>query len=132
MPPKTKATEAPAGPFDPTKVVVVKALTSTFKWVEEKSYYFTVTGPMYLSDRTTEDTDAKGKKVKRDPPTMLPVLDLETQKKMEVIAAAVVKSTLEKYEDESYVGKTFHIIQHAKAPNKNYRSYTMEEIEVGG
>lgn len=127
-----KAKQQTDSAFDPTQYEA-KDLTTSFKWQEEKVYFFKVTGPMRVSERNFgEDDDApKGKKkAKREPPTLLPVINLETGDKLEIIASAVIKSTLERsFTGEAYIGESFRMVQHAKPPGKNYRRYTIEHLQ---
>lgn len=121
------------GDFDPSKIKVVRDLTTDFKWEEGKNYYFTFLGKMEV--RAEHENTGKGKgKSKRtmEPPTVAKVRNLQNNKEFELIISSVPKARLEEaYPNGEYVGKSFHMIKHPKAEGKRYNRFTVEEITIG-
>lgn len=124
------------GEFDPSKAKVKKDLSNDFKWELEKDYYFKFLGPMEVREEKEEKaTDGKKPRgrAKRtmEPPTVAEVYDLKAKRTWSIIIGAVVKARLkENYDNDDYVGKTFHMVKHAQEKGKRYSRYTVEEIEV--
>jgi hypothetical protein len=94
--------------------------------------YVKIVSAMHVGrEMKSDEKDDAGKK--REPATILEVINLETGEEAQVIAAAMIRSTLEEeYPGESYVGKCFYIAnrgkQESKAGNRFNRLY-VEEIE---
>lgn len=76
-----------------------------------------------------------GKKRDMEPAFVCHVVNLEDEAAgtMEFIVNAVLKSALdEEYPSDSYVGKCFRLIKHAKAEGKQYHKFTIAEIKPKG
>jgi hypothetical protein len=67
---------------------------------------------------------------KKEPPELAHVIDLTTGEHCQIIIGTVLGAELrETYPDNSYVGKSFEIVQH-KVQGKQYATYGVTEIEV--
>lgn len=67
---------------------------------------------------------------KKEPATLIDVVDLTTGEPAQIIVSAVVKSVLsEEYPNDSYVGKCFSITKQTRVPGKGYDPFRVVEIE---
>lgn len=113
--------------FDPAKLDVVQNVTlPLLKQEDEKPIYFAVQSKIFQGKEVAQK---KGETV-MEPADLMRIVDLTDGEEKEIIANSVLKSTLtENYEGESYVGKAFRVIRHAKAQGKRYHTYSIAEIE---
>ncbi len=66
----------------------------------------------------------------REPAHILDCINLETGEVCQVIASAIIQSTLtENYPNDSYVGKRFSFTKLGKQPGKNYNKFEVLELE---
>lgn len=131
---KTAAPEAAAAPAPKGgKFTRMKAVTlPVMRLTEEVPVYVTVTGAMYEGKEQKPTLDKDGKPTKAmEPATILPVVDVETGEMGQIIAGAVLEGILnDTYKADSYVGKSFEFIKHAKREGKRYNTYSVYEIEA--
>lgn len=67
---------------------------------------------------------------KREPAHILDCVDLTTGEVCQVIASAIIQSTLtESYPNDSYVEKRFSFTKKGKTPGKDYHKYEILELE---
>jgi hypothetical protein len=101
----------------------------TLKFVLGQPIYVKIEGPMFIGrDIKTRGPAAEGKK--KEPATVLNVIDLTTGEEAQIVCATIVKSTLsEEYPNDAYVGKSFELTKMAKEEGKDYNKYRIVEIE---
>lgn len=106
-----------------------KVLTRpVLKLVEGEPIYVKLVGEMHLGK------DIKDKKgdddKKKEPATLIDVINLVSGEEAQIIASAVIKSVLEdNYPNKSYVGLCFEMTKQARQPGKQYNPVHIEEIE---
>ncbi len=117
------ADEKPA-PFVPkTKRVVTLPL---LKMATDKPVYVKITKAMYIGKEMKQKAEDK----KKEPATLVDVVDLTTGEPAQLIVSAVVKSVLnEEYTGDSYVGLCFSITRQARKEGKSYDPFRVVEIE---
>ncbi len=126
---ETQATNVPETAIKPKfNFKVVKNVTvPLLKLVEEKAEYVQLTGAMFQG----KEVKGTGDKAKMEPAILCHCINLTTGEVAQIIVNAVVKENLkEAYPDDSYVGKSFEIIKHAKREGKRYNDFSITEIEV--
>lgn len=111
---------------------VAPALKFTVKKrLSENQIKLKIGSPVYVK---IESLLYEGKKLedKKDPATLVDVIDLETGQNAIMVIPAVVQSTLEEsYPNGGYVGLQFAIEKLDKtSPDKKYFPYSVQEIEV--
>lgn len=118
--------------FKKKKVVTVPVL----KLMPGAPAYVRIDSPMEISKQIENkgkgtETDASGaKKKKMEPATIAHVTDLIAKCEAIIILGTVLQGVLdEKYPDQSYVGKSFEIINKGKMGDKTYNTYSVVEIE---
>jgi hypothetical protein len=66
-----------------------------------------------------------------EPATVAHVVDMQTGEEAIIIVGKVLKGELDKaYPSNSYVGKTFEIINKGKLGDKKYNAYSVTEVEI--
>jgi len=120
-------TQAKKAAFDPSNVKVVKAVTlPILKKADDQPIFVTITSPIILGKQMA----AKEGEAAQEPAHLCNVINLETGEEMQMIANTVLRGSLdETYPKESYVNKSFKIVQ-MKVPGKRYKNYSMFEIEA--
>ena len=79
-----------------------------------------------------EIKQAQGKK-KMEPARLAKVVNLETGEQMELICNRVLESNLnENTGDDRYVGKCFEIVQQPSRQGKQYKTFSIWELECPG
>lgn len=116
------------------KFAVVRNVTLPVLKIEiEKPVYVTIREAMRLgSAQKAGRDDGKGgeKKAKMEPATVTSVVDLETGEVKTLIVSAVIKGIFnDDYPNDSYVGKSFCLVKHAKKEGKNYFNFSVDEID---
>jgi hypothetical protein len=97
------------------------------RFVEETPSYFKILTKMALGKKMGGKSEA----AKMEPATLVEIVNLETGENEQLICSKVIQSTLsESYPDDTYVGKGFKVVKHAKKQGKNYNNYSIAEIEV--
>lgn len=100
-----------------------------FKWVVGQTLHCKIETAMHIGKEIkarNADPDAK----KKEPATLCNVVNLATGEPGQIIANAIIKSTLdEEYPNETYVGKCFSITKQARQEGKQYDKFAIEEIE---
>ena len=128
----TKDKSVETVPFDRSKIKKLRAVTvPLLKQKDEKEIFVKITGPMFEAQPIKKSSQGDGdtKEEKRKPPTLVRVINLETDEEMELIVNAVLKSTLEdEYPNDGYVGKTFEIVSHS-IEGRDYKTYDVTEID---
>lgn len=115
-------------PFTPKRK---KLLTRpVFKLATGVSLYVFIEKAMYVG----KDLDAKKpvdpSKPKKEPATILEVINLASGELGVLLVPAVVKGVFhDEYKNDTYVGKCFGITKQTRAPGKQYDPYNVEEIE---
>ena len=101
-----------------------------FKIASGTTLYIKSEGAMYLGKEVTASRNAGATEKKKEPATIMNVVNLETGEQGQIICGAVLKGIFnDEYPDEAYVGLAFMIEMH-KVPGKDYNGYTVTEIEV--
>jgi hypothetical protein len=122
--PKPEPVKVPGGKYKRTSALVLPVL----RLLEESSTYVKIDGAMHVG---SEQRAPKKGEQQMEPATVMPVTDLETGELGMVIVNTVLQGILsEKYPDDSYVGKSFEIIKHAKRDGKRYHNFSVFEIEA--
>jgi len=89
----------------------------------DKEFYILIQEPIF-----------KGKELKgsdMEAAHLVNIINLETGQEMQLIANAVLRSTLEEeYPEAGYVGKGFALTKEAKPSGKKYNPFTVVEIEL--
>jgi len=63
--------------------------------------------------------------------TIMHVTDLNTDDEAILIVGKMLKSVIEEaYPNDTYVGKSFEVINHGKRGDKKYNAYSLTEIEL--
>ena len=100
-----------------------------FKWVVGATLHCLIETPMHIGKEIKSRT-ANADDKKKEPATLCDVINLATGEPGQIIANAIIKSTLdENYPDNSYVGKCFSITKQARQEGKQYDKFAIEEIE---
>lgn len=114
-----KKVVVPSFNFKVTKIVTVPLLKPSI----DVPFYVTITGAIFLGKQVDD---------KMEQAHLVNVTNLETSESQQIIVPAVLLSLLtEEYPDNSYIGKSFQLIKHAKPSGKGYHPFTMNEIEIG-
>lgn len=106
----------------------VRTITRTvLRLTENETVYFTIEGPIYLGESSASQ--------KREPPSLIDVIDLETGEAGIVVAPLLLREHLnEGYPDNSYVGKSFEVtalsIKKSESGTTGYRQLQIYEIEA--
>lgn len=111
-------------PFTPKRI---KTVTRTLiKLQNNRPYYFKIEGAMFVGkELKAKEGDTK----KKDPATLLNVINLEDGSEGQIIVGTVLKSTLnEEYPKDGYVGRCFEIEKKRDAQH-DYNTYNIAEIE---
>ena len=131
--PAVVASNPVPGPFVPK---VVKQVTMPlFKLRAGSEIYIKITGKMFLSKPIKGDKPKEGEKAK-EPPTLIPVVKLDTGEIGQIIAGSVLRDIFtDEYPNETYVNKGFWIVVTEQKESKagggrRYNNYTVSEIEV--
>lgn len=110
---------------------VIKKITQNLLKLRAGSLvYVKVRAPMELAKAIKRGKSDKA------PPTLLPVINLETGEEQTIIAGAVLVDLLmDEYPDKSYVGKGFMIAVKEKKDSqegggRTYNTYDVAEIEL--
>jgi hypothetical protein len=125
----TAANTAPGRAFKVVRNVTLPVLPVKI----EEPVYVTIKDAMRVGAAQKEVIDKQtGKpKPKMEPATVCTVVDLMTGEVKTLIVAAVVKGIFEdEYAGETYVGKSFCLVKHAKKEGKNYFNYSVDEIDA--
>ena len=104
-------------------------LTKT-KTVTVPVFKFQPDVPAYIR---IEDAIYVGKKVeeKKEPARLCHIVNLETGEENLMIVGKVLEGTLnEMYPDNSYVGKSFEVLNHGIRGDKKYNTYSISEVSV--
>lgn len=104
-----------------------KVLTRpVLKLVQDEPVYVKLLGAMHLGKELKEKGDDK----KKEPATLIDVINLVTGEEAQIIASAVIKSVLEdNYPNNTYVGLCFEMTKRARQQGKQYNPIHIEEIE---
>ncbi len=107
---------------------VKKILTRPLlKFAKDIPIHVLIEGKMYIGKEMRQKEGEK----KKEPATLVDVVNLDTGEQCQVICSAVVKSVLnEEYSGDAYVGKAFRITKLGRAAGKSYDAYGVAEIEV--
>ncbi len=150
--PKTKPVavdEVDFGSFDPADIQIVKQLISpTLKVQPGIAVFVKVNDLMYLGKQLETDEEEKGgkegKRQKRGPATLLPVLclfggaktDPNNGKNCVIVANKLLVGALnEQYPDGAYVGRSFRItksLEKKKGGQNEYYTFDIVEIAAKG
>lgn len=129
-----KDAAAPAFAFKVKKHVTLPLL----KIQPEKPLYVTIVEPIFKAkpqagsraEAAANKPEGEGAAKKKQPPELAHCIDLTTGEHCQIIIGTVLGAELrETYPDNSYVGKSFEIVQH-KVQGKDYATYSITEIEV--
>ena len=114
--------------FDPKNVKVLNAVTRpTLSLVEGVPVYVKILKPIYVG----KEIKGSEKKADSKPADIADIVNLETNKEMQLVIGAIVKSNIEEsYPDAGYVGKGFMITKGQKKEGKRYFNYEISEIAV--
>lgn len=130
---KNTTTRKPSG----KKYTVISEVTLPDFQFDEFDYEYLIRfdGPIIQAPaRDDGRTPRPGDKAKT-PPFKARIIDLETGELYSAIIFSMLRNrVLENYPDESYVGRDFVVIKHAKEKGKDYFGCTVNEIdlETGG
>jgi hypothetical protein len=120
--------------FDPSKIKIVKQVsTNLLKLRPGMTVYVTIMGPMEKA-KALKKQSAEDKA--KEPPTLLPCINLETGEVCSIIGGAVLVDLLnDEYPQNAYVKKSFQIVvkeqKDAKGGGgKRYNNYDVKEISV--
>lgn len=107
---------------------VIKNVTLPLvKMEEDYPIYVKITSAMFVGKEVKGD----GKTATMEPAVLAHVVNLENGEAAQIIISAVIKENLkDNYPEDSYVGKQFEFIKHAKRVGKRYNDYSITEIEV--
>ncbi len=107
---------------------VKKNLTPpVLKLEQDVPVYVQIEAKMYIGKDIGKVKEGEKKK---DPAHILDCVNLETGEVCQVIAAAIIQSTLtEGYPNDTYVGKRFSFKKLAKSIGKDYNKYEILELE---
>lgn len=115
--------DKPTFNFKKTRAITVPL----FKLIEEIPIYIKVTAAMYVG----KEVKGTGDKAKMEPAILMHCINLETGEEGQVIVNKVVQENFkEAYPEDSYVGKVFELIKHAKREGKRYNDFSISEGEV--
>ena len=117
------AVETPLKKFKFKKIKAVNR--GLLKFSPNKPIYIKAESAMVQSEKHPKDKSDK------TPPVLMDIVDLQTGEEAQIICGEVVKSELEKhYPNNEFIGKCFEITQHEPEAGKQYRKYSIVEIEV--
>lgn len=113
------------------RFAVVRNVTlPVFKVEIEKPIYCTIKDAMRVSSAQGKAKGDKPGEAKKEPATVCTAVDLETGELKTLIVSAVIKSIFtEDYPNDSYVGKSFCLVKHAKKEGKNYFNFSVDEVD---
>lgn len=130
----TASTVANPSPSAPLPFKIIKQVSvNLLKIRAGMTVFVKITGPMHVAKRLKKET-AEDKA--KEPPTLLPVINLETGEVQEIIVGSVLKDLLDdEYPAAKYVGRGFQIAvkeqKDAKAGGgRRYNTYDVAEIEL--
>lgn len=124
---ETAAATSPA--FVPK--VLKQVSTNLLKLRTGSSIYIRITGKMEVAKALKRQKDGDDKK---EPPTLIPVVNLETGEVQSVIAGSVLKDLMnDEYPKDSYVGRCFWIVVKDQKSSqggggRRYNTYDVKEI----
>jgi hypothetical protein len=94
------------------------------------THYVKIESAMFVGREIKVRRGAAEGEQKKEPATLVNVINLEDGQPAQMIVNAVVKSVLnEEYPNEAYVGKCFSIAKQQRQPGKQYDPFRIEEIE---
>jgi len=96
-----------------------------------KARYIKVEAAMYVGKeiKATRGRPTDDEK-KKEPATIMDVIDLTTGEPSQIVCNTVLKSTLqESYPNDGYVGLCFSVTKLDKESGKDYNKFKIEEIE---
>lgn len=106
-----------------TKKVLTRPV---LKFSTDVTHHVRMESKMYIGKEMKQKEGEK----KKEPATLVDVIDLETGEPVQLIATAVMKSVLdESYPNNAYVGLCFSITKQARKEGKQYDPYMIIEIE---
>lgn len=124
--PTGAAMGAPTGGKVPFKIKR-HVTRSVLKFVAEVSVHVKILTAMHMG----KELKGRGEAATMEPATLCEVVNLDTGEEQQMLVSAVIKSIFtEEYPDDSYVGRGFLIIKHAKAEGKNYFTYSIDELDL--
>lgn len=107
-----------------TKKVLTRPV---LKFTEGVTHYVKIEAAMFIGKEMKQKA---GDDKKKEPATILNVIDLESGEVAQMLVNAVVKSVLtEEYPNDSYVGKCFALTKMPRQPGKQYNPFHVNEIE---
>lgn len=87
-----------------------------------------VTSAVFVGKDIAEKTPGAKKK---EPAKLINCINLQTGEEAQLIVPSVLAGIFtDEYKDDSYVGKCFQLIKHAKKAGKEYHPFTVREIKV--
>lgn len=126
--------------FDLSKIKVLKQVsTNLLKIKAGVTVYVKITDKMHVAKASRADEAAAKKDPnakRKEPPTLLPVINLETGEVQTIIAGTVLIDLLnDEYPSEGYIGKSYVIECLAKKDaqgggGRSYNTYDVKEIAV--
>jgi hypothetical protein len=117
-----KPVNTTAGGFKFKKLAAVTL--PVVKFAPDVPKYIRIEGAIYTGKKVEE---------KKDAARICHIVDHETGEEGLMIVGKVLEGTLvEKYPDDSYVGKSFEIINHGIRGDKKYNTYSITEVEIEG
>lgn len=110
--------------FDPKKVKMKRILNvPVLSQKNEATIYVTMVSKMFVGK------PIEGDEVSKEPATIAYVIDLQSNGIRQIILSAMQASVLdEAYPDQSYIDKSFMMINHGKLNGKRYN--TVEAVEI--
>jgi hypothetical protein len=89
------------------------------KMENNREYYFKIQAPMHLGKQIDD---------KKEPATLLNVIDLETGEEGQIIVGSVLRDVfIENYPGDSYVDRCFEVVKFRDAAQK-YNTYNLSEV----
>lgn len=110
--------------------VLKQVSTNLLKLRAGASVYFRVTGKMEVAKALKRQSDSD----RKEPPTLLPIVNLETGEVQSVIVGSVLKDLLtDEYPKDAYVHKCFWLVVKDQKESKagggrRYNTYDLKEI----
>lgn len=99
------------------------------KLIEGQPRYVKIEREMFLGKDLEKDLPEEKRK-KREPATILEVINLEDGEQAQLLVLTIVKNVLmDEYPNHAYVGKCFSITKLGRAAGKEYNAVHVEEIE---
>ena len=119
--------EAPVKMLPAHGIKLKKRVTiPTLKFPDESEIVFIAGSPIRQGKEIKEGRGGKPKMA----PAMVMEIGSPTGEVMMLVCGTILQNELESaYPNHSYVGKWFYVKKHAKAPGKDYNTYTIQEIE---